>query len=136
MLYLVMLAVLVGGTWTILRAGSSLRPPTDISGPWILTDDPSGSLVIRQSGRFVRLSLDGGSELHLRWTQHAPAAGAPLGELIGAGVEMRLWELPARQDLPPPSAPTHLLEARGAIEASWHLRRAPAPSRAGRAGRD
>jgi hypothetical protein len=57
--YVIMVAVLVGGLWLILAMGSTLVPPTDLAGKWELTE-PAGTheLSVEQSGKFVNLVMD------------------------------------------------------------------------------
>jgi hypothetical protein len=58
--YVIMVAVLVGGLWLILSLGSTLLPPTDLAGKWELTgpDGPT-DLTVQQSGKFVDLAMTG-----------------------------------------------------------------------------
>ena len=65
-IYFVMLAVCLGGLWTILAVGSDLRAPSDISGSWTLsspmTQNPetaaTSHAVVEQSGLFIRVAFD------------------------------------------------------------------------------
>jgi hypothetical protein len=65
--YIVMLVACVAGLWAILGLGGRLRAPTDLSGVWTVGgEDPSvpkqlgESVIIEQSGRFVRLNFANG----------------------------------------------------------------------------
>lgn len=141
-LYVGTLAMLVAGLWGILRAGSGLRAPADVSGRWRIQSGtaPGELILIRQSGRFVRLSVDGGPELELRYAEPSDAEGGAIAHLAGDGVEITLSALPPEQSAVAPEVPspepsagaapaaTHLLEARGALEVLWKIRRAAAPA--------
>jgi hypothetical protein len=57
-IYVIMIAVLIGGLWLILAMGSTLMPPTDLAGKWELKN-PSGTrdLSVEQSGKFVNVVM-------------------------------------------------------------------------------
>lgn len=67
-LYVSMIVVFVAGLWTTIHLGRSLHAPHDISGKWVIADadaDGPKTLAISQSGRFVKLSVDGQKPLNL-----------------------------------------------------------------------
>ena len=60
--YVIMVAVLIGGLWLILALGSTLVPPTDLAGKWELKGaSGTQALSVEQSGKFVNLVMG-------RWT--------------------------------------------------------------------
>ena len=79
--YVIMVAVLVGGLWFILSLGSTLLPPTDLAGKWELSG-PAGSadLLVEQSGKFVNLTMaDWKADLKITEdANQAPTAGQNL----------------------------------------------------------
>lgn len=65
-LYLLTVIFLVGGLWAVIRTGSTLRAPYDLSGVWTLGDR---SMRISQSGRFLWLRNDGEPERRLTFVR-------------------------------------------------------------------
>ena len=63
-MYMIMLLVFVCGMWAVLVFGSTLQAQPDLAGEWELlpegrgTQEPSRA-TIEQSGRFVRMRMDG-----------------------------------------------------------------------------
>jgi hypothetical protein len=119
LLYFLMTAAFVAGLWLVLWAGADLRAPADISGRWSVVREENGTFEIRQSGQFVRLRMVDGEEVRLR-SAGTPADPAVLAELAGDGIQMTLRALAPRQ-----GRATHVLEARGALEGIWWIRREP-----------
>lgn len=83
-LYLVMFLALVAGLWAILRVGSRLEPPHDLSGSWSARPidaspdaDPLRMEII-QSGQFLTLDMPGAPLLKVRLTK---IERAPDGEV-------------------------------------------------------
>ena len=76
--YIVMLLACVAGLWLIVRAGSGLTAPTDLSGVWrVGGEDPAvprllgETMHVEQSGRFVRLSFERGLQVDLKLVREA-----------------------------------------------------------------
>ena len=74
-LYLVMFLALIAGLWGILRIGSRLEPPHDLSGSWsarLIDASPDADplrMEIIQSGQFLTLDLPGAPLLKVRLTE-------------------------------------------------------------------
>ena len=114
--YLCMLAALVGGLWAVLRLGSGLRAPPDLSGRWELQPlDPAGperpageerlgrSARVDQSGRFFRVEFERGRVLNLRLLR-ASAVGKGPGRRVRMELGDGQWTLvadgpPARDEM-------------------------------------
>src|SRR5690606_9640495 len=68
--YLLMFVASIVGLWLILHLGSRLQAPPALEGTWLL--HPQSSLqepltaTIEQSGRFVRISFNGGPFIEYR----------------------------------------------------------------------
>ncbi len=65
--YLTSIGICAAGLWAVLEFGAGRRAPIDLNGDWSLTwlepskEAPTAQrMMIEQSGRFVRLSFDGG----------------------------------------------------------------------------
>jgi hypothetical protein len=100
--YIVILVAGVAGLWLIVRMGSTLTAPSDLSGVWgVGGEDPAlpallgQTVYVEQSGRYLRLNFERGLQVDL--------------ELVGetrpnpeteAGLELRFegrdWSLAAR----------------------------------------
>lgn len=86
-IYIVMLAAGVGGLWLIIRLGSGLAAPTDLSGVWgVGGEDPAipqvlGQTVhVEQSGRFFRLNFEGGLRVDVKLvSENRPKPGTDDG---------------------------------------------------------
>jgi Kef-type K+ transport system membrane component KefB/nucleotide-binding universal stress UspA family protein len=87
--YLVSIGICAAGLWAVLELGGGRRAPVDLNGEWSLSaieptpnnGAPRRQVTIEQSGRFVRLSFDGGPYENYRLT---PAVGhADAAELHG-----------------------------------------------------
>jgi Kef-type K+ transport system membrane component KefB len=68
--YIAMILALIGGLWVMVRIGSQMQPPRDVSGAWKIetSDDQAaaGSILrIQQSGKYFHLTFDDGSHLDL-----------------------------------------------------------------------
>lgn len=101
LVYILMLAAGAGGLWLILRAGSGLAAPTDLSGAWAVGgDDPSSprdlgdTLFIEQSGRHFRLNFERGLQVDMKMLAESRPDPA-----TGRGLEIRMaggpWTLTA-----------------------------------------
>jgi hypothetical protein len=80
--YLVMLAVLIAGLWSVLAIGRHLRAPYDLAGKWQLTpasSGPSQILTVEQSGKFFQISFDQGPTLDLKLQSGTNASKIALG---------------------------------------------------------
>ena len=88
--YVCMVVALVGGLWAVLRVGSRLQAPPDLSGRWELQPlDPAGperpageerlgrSVRVDQSGRFFRLEFDRGRVMNLRLLRQSSIGSGP-----------------------------------------------------------
>jgi hypothetical protein len=75
--YLVMIAVLVIGLWTVLALGRNLSAPEDLAGKWQLHSAvhgiPDDTLAIEQSGRFFQIAFNSGPHAGLKLTEKTAA---------------------------------------------------------------
>ncbi len=62
--YLSMIAALVGGLWSILAVGDRLVAPEDLSGRWMAVPPAAGggwpAMTVEQSGQFFELAIENG----------------------------------------------------------------------------
>jgi hypothetical protein len=99
--YIVMLLACVAGVWAILRAGSRLEAPTQLSGAWsIVAEDPAlieqlgSTLTLEQSGRFVQITFQRGLSVDVKLVDGArPDPDA--GRLLDMRFEGPTWKLSA-----------------------------------------
>jgi hypothetical protein len=101
LVYIVMLVACAGGLWAILGLGKRLQAPTDLSGVWAVGgEDPSvpkqlgESVVIDQSGRFVRLNFSNGLLVDLKLKEDQPPA-PEAGKNLDMVFEGPRWKLSA-----------------------------------------
>jgi hypothetical protein len=101
LVYILMLVAGVGGLWLIVRAGSRLVAPTDLSGTWLVGgEDPraalelGGTLAVEQSGRYLRLQFERGLRLDLKVAGETPPDPAT-GDGFDLRLEGRPWSLDA-----------------------------------------
>jgi hypothetical protein len=99
--YIVMLVACAGGLWAIIGLGKGLRAPTDLSGVWAVGgEDPTvpeqlgESVVIEQSGRFLRLNFAHGLLVDLKLQEDQPAA-PEAGKNLDMVFEGPRWKLTA-----------------------------------------
>jgi hypothetical protein len=97
-IYLVVLLLSAAALWLILRAGSNLRAPTDLSGSWEIGGEEPATLEslgdtvsIEQSGQFFQLRFERGLTIDLRLVD------ATSGGLLFAGAK---WQLNAIGQIP------------------------------------
>src|SRR4051812_18276309 len=97
-IYVIVLLLSAAGLWLILRAGSNLHAPTDLSGSWEIGGEDPGTLEalgekvsIEQSGQFFQLSFERGLTVDLRLMDETS------GGLLFAGPK---WQLNAIGERP------------------------------------
>ena len=92
LVYVIMLAACAGGLWLILRVGSELRAPTDLSGAWEISPTDGGTtapadlgrtMTVDQSGRYLQVRFAGGLTADLRFADDS-AAGSQGIQLVGS----------------------------------------------------
>jgi len=71
LVYILMVVVCASGLWVIVRAGSHLKAPPDLSGEWVVSASPvvaglGDTMQVEQSGRYLRLTFAGGLVLDLK----------------------------------------------------------------------
>jgi hypothetical protein len=65
-IYLCIFLLFCAGIWVILEYGSAcLTAPPDLNGAWHFAGPQPASFAIAQSGKFLRLAVDGGPRLDL-----------------------------------------------------------------------
>ncbi len=67
--YVVALVVCVVGVFVILERGTKLTAPPDLSGEWQILDTGGTlgeTLIVHQSGQFIRLNFQGGLKLNVK----------------------------------------------------------------------
>ena len=98
LVYVIMLVACVGGLWLILRLGSGLSAPPDLSGAWEIAPTNAGAppnadlgrtMVVEQSGRYLQVRFAGGLAADLRFTDVSAAEPQPI-RLVG-----REWRMTA-----------------------------------------
>ena len=89
LVYVIMLVACVGGLWGILRVGSGLRAPPDLSGTWEIAPadaavpvaaDFGRTMTVDQSGRYLQVRFAGGLAADLRFDE--PSADASQTEVV------------------------------------------------------
>jgi len=63
LVYITMIVVCVAGVWGILHAGNSITAAPDLTGIWATADGQT--VIVEQSGRFVRLRMPDGVQRNL-----------------------------------------------------------------------
>ena len=100
--YIVMLAAGIGGLWLIVRLGSTMTAPSDLSGVWgVGGEDPAipallgQTVYVEQSGRYLRLNFERGKEVDLKLVSESRP-----NPKTQSGLELRFegrhWSLAAR----------------------------------------
>jgi hypothetical protein len=90
-IYILTAVAFIAGLWGVLRIGSTLRAPMDLSGEWAISLQPLDPLaldekrkmVVAQSGRFIRAVVRDahGREIALAGQLDPPAVGGSAGSL-------------------------------------------------------
>jgi hypothetical protein len=129
LLYVVMIVAFVGGLWSIIRIGQSLRAPHDLSGTWtVMQVDRAAqdiAFTVNQSGRFIKLKTDGGSTIHL--TQAGTGGGGRELLFRGENQEMTV-SLPASEAAGPGPQAQYRFRLTGAVNADYRATRDPQPA--------
>lgn len=99
-LYLSMIVVFIVGLWAIVQAGRGLRAPHDLAGTWSVAENsdvqmPAKTLAIAQSGKFVKLKVDGGPSMDLVLQSQAQAGTASRMAFKGGAQELTVQTPPA-----------------------------------------
>jgi Kef-type K+ transport system membrane component KefB len=94
LIYVITLGVCATGTWLVLFAGNRLEALPEIAGTWRVVADAPGAeqatMVMRQSGRFVRATVDGAPPEDFTLETFADASGARVLRLVGSAAELTL----------------------------------------------
>jgi hypothetical protein len=112
-IYVAMFVALIVGLWGILTAGSKLRAPDSLSGQWQVTwatesptggQQPDGTMLVQQSGRFVNVTFDDALRLKLKLAEGAGViadAGpdAPPARLVGGDWTLNVHRIPQSDEL-------------------------------------
>src|SRR4051794_2122832 len=101
LVYLLTLVACAGGLWFILRVGSELQAPPDLSGTWEISPNDSAAaaappnadlgrtMVVEQSGRYLQVRFADGLAADLRFAEDSAAESQPI-RLVG-----RDWRMTA-----------------------------------------
>ena len=129
LLYVGMIVAFVGGLWSIIRVGQSLRAPHDLSGSWTVVRgdraDERETFTVNQSGLFVKLRTEGQPTLHL--TQEGPASGERDIRFKGENQELTV-SLPEPKAAGPDSTAEYRFRLTGSINGDYRATRATTPA--------
>lgn len=131
LLYIVTLVACAAGLWLVLRTGTGLVPPTDLSGVWFVGgEDPAQpevlgeTLYIEQSGRYVRLNFEQGLIIDLTMvSERRPDPGT--GDGLDLELKGPLWSLSAHGTGADGPLIFHLEDLKGPVAHRFTARRDP-----------
>ncbi len=130
-IYIGMVCLLIVGLWVIIRIGSHLRPPHDLSGRWLARpveaspDSEPLPMQVTQSGRFLTIELPDLPPLKVIFKEQE---FDPSGNVTAMHWEGRNAKLLVRLPAPakkPDEKTRYWFELEKPIRATWRARRLP-----------
>ena len=131
LLYATALLAWVVGIWRILIAGQHLHAPYHLAGRWAPSDGAgtgaaAAPFTLAQSGRFLHLRWDDGSNLDMRWQGESDRQGVHQISLMGEGQRI---DIDVDHPGSPPESRLYRFKFEGRVQGSWSATRQPAEDR-------